>query len=164
MTEQKPILRKRRDNIEDFPLFISGRQYHSQSIQKLLPFAKYTNTFLSGITYGSEEESRDAAINNIILQEIKELRRESKDGFESLEEANIENIKLHQELKESTQAISNLLIARKNTKRIYYLGLFTGITSGIGGGIFNNFIYIIVGAGITLTAITGLWEAKQNEW
>lgn len=129
-----------------------------------LPPIRNVSTFQSGKTYSNEDESRNDAINQMILQELKEFRSESKDGFESLEKANIEIIKLQDELRENTQTIGDLLLARNNAKRIYFIGLSTGIASGIGGAVLNNFIYIIVGAGVALTAIAGLLEAKQNDW
>ena len=164
MTGIKSIIKQNEGNIEKLPHIVSNFQHQSlENLDFLLP-SYQTNFFKSGKTYSNEKESRDDAINQIILQEIKELRTENKYGFESLEEANLKITKLQEELKENTQTIRDLLLARKNAKRIYFLGLFTGITTGIGGAVFNNFIYIIVGAGIVLTAITGLWEAKQNEW
>ena len=162
MTTDESIIK---ENIDKFPCIVSSYRHQSLENSNLWrPFVYQPSTFLSEKTYSNEIESRDDAINKIILQEMREHRLESKDSFESLEKANLVITKLQKELTENTQMIRDLLLARKNAKRIYFFGLFTGITSGIGGAVFNNFIYIIIGAGIALTAIAGLWEAKQNEW
>lgn len=129
-------------------------------------------------TYSNEEESKKGAIDHIILEELKEFRQESIAKLTSLEEASQEIKKLQQQLYENTQklcelqqqldtktqAISNLLTARRNAKYVYYTGVGTGVASGLAGLVFNNLIYAIIGVGIVLTAITGLWEAKKNEW
>lgn len=116
-----------------------------------------------GRTYGTEKESREGAIDNIILDEIKEFRRESKDSFASLDEKSQKIEKLQRELNEKTQAISELLAVRKNTKNVYYIGLLTGII-GIIAGFFSNFVYTLAGLSITITASVGIYEARKNKW
>lgn len=116
-----------------------------------------------GRTYGTEEESRGDAIEHIILKEVKELRRESKDSFASLDEKSQKIEKLQRELNEKTQAISELLAARKNTKNVYYIGFLTGII-GIIAGFFSNFVYTLAGLSITITASVGIYEARKNKW
>jgi hypothetical protein len=87
-------------------------------------------------------------------------QEESGDKFASLEEANKENKKLQLELAEKTQLYYDLLYARKYEKRIYYMGLGTGIASSLAGLIYNNLLYVIVGVGVAITAVTGLREAR----
>lgn len=129
------------------------------------------NMFYSGFwgqpTLKDERDIMSETVNiaaEKILAKLQSQHKEVIGKFDSLEEADQEIKRLQQQLNAKTQLISDLIIARKNTKRIYYVGLFAGITSSIGGAVFNNLLYLIVGVGITLTTITGLWDAKQNEW
>lgn len=161
MTEKESIIK---ENIDEFAPVVSYNYGYLDDLNLGLPSVYRTSIYKSGKTYSNVKESIDDATTQTILQELKEFRSENKDSLEDLKEANIKITKLQEKLMENTQTIGDLLLARKNAKRIYFIGLFTGITSGIGGAVFNNFIYIIVGAGVALTAIAGLWEAKQNDW
>ena len=72
-------------------------------------------------------------------------------------------IELQREMNEREKAIEELLIVRKNTKNVYYIGLLTGI-AGIVMGMFNNVMYALAGLGIAITAIVGIYDAKKNKW
>ena len=74
-----------------------------------------------------------------------------------------EIISLQHEMNKREKSIEDLLITRKNTKNVYYVGLLTGII-GIIAGFFNNIIYGIAGLGVAITAIVGIYEAKKNKW
>lgn len=72
-------------------------------------------------------------------------------------------ISLQNEINERNKAIEELLITRKNTKNIYYVGLLTGGV-GIIAGIFINIVYAIAGLCVAVTALAGIYEAKRNNW
>jgi hypothetical protein len=112
----------------------------------------------------------------VILEKVLEKQLESqlnplKEQMTSLNECTVEEIRqlrkellsVNHELLEKNKSIEKLLIARKNTKRVYYVGLLTGLLS-IFGGIFIDIIYAIVGIGIAITALVGLYEARENGW
>ena len=110
----------------------------------------------------------DALVREALFQ-IIEFRREHQLQYDSLLTANLEIkkqqseiLQLQNNLREKTEDINDLLLTRKNANRIYYAGVATGIISGVGGAVFNNFVYLFVGFGICITALTGLWEAKRN--
>ncbi len=65
---------------------------------------------------------------------------------------------------EKNEAIKSLKLAQVNANHMYYIGLITGIISGVGGIFYDNFLFVIVGISVVLTAFTGLLETKQNEW
>lgn len=74
-----------------------------------------------------------------------------------------EIISLQSKMFEKEKAIEELLIVRKNTKNVYYVGLFTGI-AGVLVGIFSDIVYIIAGLCVAITAIVGIYETKKNKW
>lgn len=80
-----------------------------------------------------------------------------------VQKSNREIMSIQHEMIEREKAIEELLITRKNTKNVYYVGLLTGIV-GIIAGFFSNIIYSIAGVGVAITAIVGIIEAKKNKW
>lgn len=95
-------------------------------------------------------------ITKTSMESVSDIKRE-------LQSSNREIISLQNEMNEREKAIEELLITRKNTKNVYYMGLLTGI-AGIIAGIFINIVYAIAGLCVAVTAIVGIHEAKRNNW
>lgn len=117
----------------------------------------YGETQSSATTDDLEQQTRilTAHMSNIVTSSTHEIVKE-------LKEAKLDITFLQNEMNERTKSMEDLLITRKNTQNVYYLGLLTGIV-GIGAG-FSNIIYGIAGAGVAFTAIVGICEAKKNKW
>lgn len=116
--------------------------------------------------YGETQSSTtidDAAANKIIYELSKKIIDSAQKTNNHVTDSTSEVIVLQNEMNERTKAMKELLITRKNTKSVYYLGFLTGIV-GIIAGIFGNIIYLIAGAGVAFTAIVGIYEAKKNKW
>ena len=106
------------------------------------------------------------AVNLIQLCHDENISR-----FNSLDEKSSKIIELQKELQEQTRRIdeqtrhiNELIEIRTNAKKIYWIGSISGAFAGIFGFFVNNFYYILIGAGIFITAFVGLWEARKNGW
>lgn len=106
----------------------------------------------SSITVKDLKNQRDEIVNMLSEHVTKEVQK-----------SNYEIMSSQHEMIEREEAIQELLITRQNTKNVYYVGLLTGIV-GIIAGFFSNIIYSIAGAGVAITAIVGIIEAKKNKW
>lgn len=116
--------------------------------------------------YGETQSSTtidDDAVNKIISELSKQITDSAQKTNNHVSDSTSEMIVLQNEMNERTKAMEDLLITRKNTKNVYYLGFLTG-TLGIIAGIFGNIIYLIAGAGVAFTAIVGIYEAKKHKW
>lgn len=95
-------------------------------------------------------------MTKISMESTSDIKRELQSSYRKI-------ISLQNEINERDKAIEELLITRKNTKNIYYVGLLTG-GAGIIAGIFTNIVYAIAGLCVAVTALVGIYEAKRNNW
>ena len=98
-------------------------------------------------------------ILNELLKEMKEHREEATHRFDSLDSANGEINRLQTEL---IDLQSKVVKFQTEIPKIYHAGAIFG-AAGTAYGIFTaNIVYLSVGFGVAITAITGILEAKRN--
>lgn len=126
------------------------------------------------LTTSSNEEGLETLIGRVVKNELETQLNPLKDYMDNMNdnsEYTVMEIKklrkellsVNNQLLEKNERIEKLLTARKNTKRIYYTGLIMGLLS-IVGGLFLDFMFIIIGIGIAATALVGIHEARENGW
>ena len=98
-------------------------------------------------------------ILNELVNEIKEQREEATHRFDSLDSANEEIIRLQTKLKDLQ---SKIVKFQTEIPKIYPTGAIFGVAGTVYGIFTANLIYLSVGLGVTITAITGILEAKIN--
>jgi lipid II:glycine glycyltransferase (peptidoglycan interpeptide bridge formation enzyme) len=123
----------------------------------------YHSIFPSG--WGEETQTSSVSeftakeILNEILKEVKKHREETTHRFDSLDSANEEIIRLQTKLKDLQ---SKIVKFQTEIPKIYPAGAIFGVAGTVYGIFTTNLIYLCVGLGMAITAITGILEAKIN--
>lgn len=106
----------------------------------------------------SANVSQEALLKKIFTM-LEEHTKETTHRFNSLDSANEEIIRLQTKLKDLQ---SKIVKFQTEIPKIYPTGAIFGVAGTVYGIFTANLIYLSVGLGVTITAITGILEAKIN--
>lgn len=127
-------------------------------------YKHYHSIFPSGWREETQTSSVDVSQSQVallkkILTTLEEHTKETTHRFNSLDSANEEIIRLQTKLKDLQ---SKIVKFQTEIPKIYPAGAIFGVAGTVYGIFTANLIYLSVGLGVTITAITGILEAKIN--
>jgi hypothetical protein len=152
------------------------KEVDKEFLDKWLSVSTFSNvtlnkTWIGETTFYDRRQETKWELEKEILKQVTELRKENKLQYESIIAANLEIkkqnetiLRLEKEVSEKTTEINEILHARENTKNLFWVGIGSGIVSGVFGLISSNIFYVLIGGGVSATSLTGLIEAKRNNW